>query len=46
MFADLKGTKIQPDILVITEIFPKNIGSTKILPVELNLDGYYFMEIR
>lgn len=27
---------------MITEIFPKNIGSTKILLVELNLEGYYF----
>ena len=32
----------QPDVLVITEIFPKNILSTKILQAELNLDGYYF----
>ena len=27
---------------MITEIFPKNIGPTKILPVKLNLEGYYF----
>ena len=32
----------QPDVLVITEIFPKNIESTKISQAELNLEGYYF----
>ena len=30
----------QPDVLVITEIFPKNIESTKISQAELNLEGY------
>ena len=35
-------TSKQPDVLVITEIFPKNILSTKISQVELNLEGYYF----
>ena len=38
-------TSKQPDVLVITEIFPKNILSTKISHVELNLEGYYFYGI-
>lgn len=31
-----------PDILIITEVFPKNVESTKVLPAELNFDGYTF----
>ena len=29
-----------PDIIIITEVYPKTCDSTEILPVELDITGY------
>lgn len=33
---------MKPHILIITEVFPKTVDSSKILPAELNIEGYTF----
>ena len=35
-----------PDIIIITEIFPKNFDSTNIMGVEMKLDGYTYFQGR
>ena len=35
-----------PDIIIITEIFPKNVDSTNIMGVEMKLDGYTYFQGR
>ena len=37
---EIEINKYQPDIVVLTETFPKNIDSRNILPQELRLNGY------
>lgn len=33
---------IKPDVLIITEVFPKTVDSSKIIHTELNIEDYNF----